>query len=145
MASTTGKMHHMYIIYYMIYLQFYADSGNIYMWLLPISKNVPLGNDRWRWLWFLENHLETITLCKISHILPDGYDIWNSFRVIYATQNLATLVEEFKKKCPKSAKVIRCDFYMDNLMIESDNEEGCLILHHEITCIMNSKNFILQK
>jgi hypothetical protein len=49
-----------------------------------------------------------------------------------ATQCLAALAEEFEEKFPKAAKAIRCDFYMDDLMTGSDNEEDYLSLYHNL-------------
>lgn len=62
-----------------------------------------------------------------------------------ATQCLATLAKQFKRKYPKAAKAVKCDFYMDDLMTGDDTEEDCLSLHQKISIIMDSVKLSLRK
>ncbi|XP_008181389.1 uncharacterized protein LOC103308916 [Acyrthosiphon pisum] len=62
-----------------------------------------------------------------------------------ATQCLVTLAENVKELYPNAARIIRRDFYMDDLMSGADTEEECLKLQQEISDILNSAKLKLRK
>jgi len=62
-----------------------------------------------------------------------------------STQCLVTLAENVRELYPDAARIIRRDFYMDDLMIGAETEEECMKSQQEISDILNSKRLKLPK
>jgi len=56
-----------------------------------------------------------------------------------ATQCLAFLAKEFREIYLEASKVVKSDFYMDDLKTGYDNENDCLSLQQQIVSIMDSR------
>jgi len=62
-----------------------------------------------------------------------------------ATNCLVTLSEEAKQKYPEASKIIRHDFYMDDLMTGASTVDECCQLQKQIDSILESAHFPLRK
>jgi hypothetical protein len=62
-----------------------------------------------------------------------------------ATNYLVSLSEEAKQDYPEASKIIRHDFYMDDLMNGANTIEDCCQLQKQINSILESEHLPLRK
>nr|CAI5845055.1 unnamed protein product [Callosobruchus analis] len=62
-----------------------------------------------------------------------------------AVKTLFKIADENENKMPLLARIIREDFYMDDLLTGSDSKDGLLCIQHEITKLLSDYGFQLRK
>lgn len=62
-----------------------------------------------------------------------------------ATRCLVELANNSELQYPRTSKIIRHSFYMDDLLVSVNSDKEALLIYHEITSILEKANFHLRK